>query len=175
MADLDPRLETARLLLHRHRPEDFDASALMWKDPRVTRFIGGKPSTDEDCWMRRLRTVGHWEVLGFGYLAVREKSSGRFLGEVGLADFHRAIVPPFDGAPEVGWAFTPDAHGKGYATEAVQALIDWGGERLGSKRFVCMIDPTNAASFRVAEKCGFREYARSEYHGSPTVLLECVR
>lgn len=168
----EPLIHTERLLLHRHRRQDFDDSAALWKDPIVTRFIGGNPSTDEECWARFLRAAGHWTVLGFGYFAVREKSTGDFIGEVGMSDFHRAIEPPFGGDPEVGWVLKPSTHGKGFATEAVNAVLAFGEERLRPKRFVCMIDPANTASIRVAEKVGFREYQRAAYHGSATILFE---
>ena len=64
----------------------------MWADPEVTRYIGGRPFGVEEVWTRLLRYAGHWALLGYGYWAVIEKSSGRFVGEAGLADFHRGEV-----------------------------------------------------------------------------------
>src|SRR5579875_2663294 len=90
-----PVLETERLRLHGHRLADFADSAALWTDPLVTRFIGGRPSTPDEVWSRLSRYIGHWTALGFGYWAVRERASGRFAGEVGLADFRREIDPPF--------------------------------------------------------------------------------
>jgi RimJ/RimL family protein N-acetyltransferase len=64
-----------------------------------------------------------------------------------------------------------DAHGKGYATEAVRAVVAWGERRFGNVETVCLIHPDNRASIRVAEKCGYRERQVTTYHGQPTVLF----
>lgn len=151
---------------------DFEESAALWADPAVTRFIGGRPSTHEESWARLLRSVGHWAVLGFGYWMVRERSSGRFLGEVGFSDFHREVSPPLEGAPELGWVLSPSAQGQGFGIEAVRAALEWADARLGPGRRVCMVAPENARSLLLAGKAGFVEYARGTYKGQVSVLLE---
>lgn len=165
-------LDTERLTIRGHRALDLEDCAAMWGDPGVTRFIGGKPASREDVWRKVLIHAGHWSLLGFGYWVVREKSSGRFVGEVGFANFMRAVDPPLGDAPEAGWALSPSAHGRGFATEALRAATAWADTHFTSRRTVCMIDPANAPSLRVAEKIGYREYARTTYHGDPTILFE---
>ena len=167
-----PTLDTERLSLRGHGLEDFADSAALWGDPAVTRYITGKPSTQEETWARLLRYVGHWALLGFGYWVVREKATGRFVGEVGLADFKRELTPSIAGAHEAGWVIAPWAHGKGYATEAVRAALTWSEAHFGAKRTVCIIAPENAASLRVAAKCDFTEVTRTTYKGEPTILFE---
>lgn len=169
-----PAIDTERLTLRGPRLEDFEESFAMWGDPTVTRYIGGKPSTREEMWSRLLRYVGHWELMGYGFWVVREKSTGRFVGEVGLADFRREIEPSLGGAKEAGWALSPWAHGKGFATEAVSAALRWADGRFGPERVVCIMDLGNEASLKVAHKCGFREFARGAYKGEPTRMLERV-
>lgn len=165
-----PVFETERLRLRGHQPSDFDASAAMWGDADVTRFIGGKPSPREDSWRRFLSYPGHWTIVGYGYWLIEDKTTGGFIGEGGFGSFKRDINPPFD-APEQGWALAPSAHGKGYAQEAAQAMIAWGEATFGRTDFVCMIAPENAPSLRLAEKLAYREYARVDYKGAPSVLL----
>lgn len=172
-----PRIETARLILRSHSLADFDDCAAMWGDALVTRHIGGKPATREEVWARLLRYAGLWSLLGFGYWVVEERATHRFVGEVGLADFHRDIIPSFDGAAEVGWALAPWAHGQGYATEAVRAVVGWADMNLAGShgdagRTVCIIGATNLASIRVAEKCGFTAAGVAIYKGSETGLFE---
>jgi RimJ/RimL family protein N-acetyltransferase len=167
-----PVIETERLKLRGHRLEDLDDCAAMWADPDVTRHIGGKPSSREEVWARLLRYVGHWSLLGFGYWAIEDKATGGFIGELGFADFKQDIEPSIEGAPELGWALVPPAHGKGYATEAAQAALAWGETRFGSTRTVCIISPENLPSIRVAEKCRYRELQRATYKGRPTALFE---
>ena len=150
-----PTLQTERLILRPHRREDFDHCAAMWANPDVVRYIGGKPFTREEVWARLLRYAGHWQWLGFGFWALEEKATGGFAGELGFAEFMRDLDPPIVGTPEIGWVLAPPAHGKGYATEAVRAAVAWGDVKFNSGRTVCLIDPENLASIRVAQKCGF--------------------
>ncbi|WP_345815725.1 GNAT family N-acetyltransferase [Paraburkholderia sp. PREW-6R] len=143
----------------------------MWCDSEVIRFIGGKPFTREEVWARLLRYAGHWTMLGYGYWVVREKESGRFLGEVGFADYHREIEPSLMDTPEVGWALDPAVHGRGYATEAVRAALDWADARWPNGETVCIVAPDNLPSLRVAHKCGYREQLRTTYKGKATIVL----
>jgi RimJ/RimL family protein N-acetyltransferase len=169
LAVLDiPVIETERLRLRGHGPGDLEACAAMWGDPIVARFIGGRPSTREETWGRLLRYAGLWAFLGFGYWAAEDKADGRYVGDVGFADFKREIVPSMDGVPETGWAFSPSVHGRGYATEAVSATLSWADERFAAS--VCIIDPENLASIRVGLKCGYQEIARTSYRGDPTIM-----
>ena len=165
-------METERLTLRRHRVTDLDDCVAMWADPRVTRHIGGRPFTAEEVWTKLLRYAGHWSLLGFGYWVVHENESGRFVGEVGFADFKRDLVPSLAGAPELGWVLAPSAHGRGLGTEAVKAALAWAQVHLDSPRTVCLIDPDNLPSLRVAEKCGYREWCRTTYKQTPVILFE---
>jgi len=122
---LNVDVNTARLLLRPHCPEDFADCAAMWADPEVTRHIGGRPFTAEEVWARLLRYAGHWSLHGWGYWVARIRDTGEFVGELGFADFRRALDPPFGDAPEIGWALAPSAQGRGLAREAVEAALRW--------------------------------------------------
>lgn len=167
-----PILETRRTRMRPHRPGDFDDVAAMWAEPEVVRYFSGRPSTRQESWGRLLRYIGHWHALPYGYWAVEDRQTGRFLGEVGFADFKRDITPSLDGAPEIGWVFATAAHGRGLASEAVAAALVWGDANLDSDRTVCIIDPVNTASIRVAKKNGYREVERTTYLDQPTLLLD---
>jgi len=135
------------------------------------RYIGNQPSSGEQSWARLLRYVGHWALLGFGFWAIEERASARFAGEVGLADFKREIDPPI-GALETGWVLAPWAHGKGYATEALHAVLAWSDAKFPGRATACVIEPANVASRRVAEKCGYVERRHTTYHGDVLVVFE---
>ncbi|HTS60911.1 MAG TPA: GNAT family N-acetyltransferase [Candidatus Acidoferrales bacterium] len=167
-----PTLETPRLTLRAHRVEDFDPLAAVWSDPIVVRYFGGYPLTREDSWARLLRYAGHWALLGFGFWAIEERVSGEYVGDIGFARLHREIEPPLPDVPEVGWALASRVHGKGYATEAVRAALEWGETRFAEAKTVCIIHPDNRPSLRVAAKCGFRECGRATYRGQPTLVFE---
>jgi len=168
-----PLLRTARLILRAHRREDFDACAALWADPLVTRFIQGKPQTREEVWARLLRYTGHWAWLGYGYWAVEEEG-GRYIGELGLADFQRQMEPPL-GVPELGWALTPAVHGRGLATEALTAVLAWADATLDAAETACIVAPENLVSLRVAEKLGYRQTARTLYKGEDTLVFRRAR
>jgi RimJ/RimL family protein N-acetyltransferase len=138
----------------------------------VTRYIGGRPLSTEEAWTKFLRYIGHWSVMGFGFWAIEEKDSGRFIGELGFADFKRDITPSLGDTLELGWVLASRAHGRGYATEALQAVVAWGKGHLKAERTVCLINPENLASIRVAKKCGFQEFSRAAYKGAPTIIFE---
>ena len=169
-----PPLETARLLLRSHAKADFDDCASLWGDLNVTRYITGRASTGEEVWARLLRYVGHWAMMGYGYWTVREKSSGRFVGELGFADFHRDMTPSFGDKPEAGWVLASWAHGQGFATEALRSALAWADTSLDTPT-ACMIAPENLASIKVAGKCGYAETGRSTYKGEASILFERQR
>jgi RimJ/RimL family protein N-acetyltransferase len=173
-----PVLETERLVLRGPTLADFPESLAMWARPDVNKHIGGKPRSEEDSWSRMQRYVGHWSLLGFGMWIVRE-TSGAFVGEVGFMDNRREMTPAFT-AVEVGWVLMPAHHGKGYATEAMRAVLAWGDEhfktapldeRLVRGRVECMIDEGNDASVRVAEKLGFVRLGPADFKGEPVVMF----
>ncbi|MBP2446497.1 GNAT family N-acetyltransferase [Rhizobium leguminosarum] len=164
MTDI-PTLETERLTLRPHRLDDLEMHAALWADEDVVRFISGVPSTREQSWSRMLRIAGMWHHMGFGFLAIEEKASGRFIGEAGFMESRREMTPSIEGTMEVGWALTPSTHGRGYATEALTALIGWGQAHFPGKPMSCIISPENQASLRVAAKLGFRETTRTQYNG----------
>jgi len=165
-------IETPRLRLRPHRPDDLTDCLAMWSDPAVVRYIGGKPSSEQQTWSRILTYHGLWELLGFGYWAIEERESGRHAGDAGFADFKRAIAPSMRDVPEAGWALGAEFGGRGYATEALSAALAWVDRAIAPPRIVCLMDAANLASRRVAEKCGFRVFDRVPYGGVDTLLLE---
>ena len=166
-----PVLETERLRFRGHRLDDFSNCASLWADSTVTRYIGGKPLSEEEAWVRLLRYVGHWALMGFGYWVIEEKLSGTFLGEGGFAENQRKTDPSLKGMFETGWVFAPHAHGKGYATEAVLAMHAWKNLNFPEKKVACIIDTPNLASLGVAQKCGYRETARTTYQGASVLVF----
>ena len=166
-------LETVRLILRPHSLDDFASVAALWSEPLVTRFTSGsQPSTPEESWQRLLRYHGLWPALGFGYFALTDKKAGHFLGEAGLADFHRDVTPSLEGFAEAGWALMPAAWGKGIALEAMTAILEWYASTSDARPVACMVNPENAASLRLAEKLGFRLKAQALYKGAEGLMFE---
>ncbi|MGH7716731.1 MAG: GNAT family N-acetyltransferase, partial [Vulcanimicrobiaceae bacterium] len=167
-----PAIETERLRLRAHTYGDLAECAAMWSDPNVTRYISGKPSTLQKTWSGMLAYIGHWELMGFGYWLIEEKATMTFVGEMGLADFKRDISLAMRGLPEFGFALAAHARGKGFATEAGLAVVAWSDANLPFPKTVCLINPENTLSLRVAEKCGYRVFEEVQYNDQAVLLLE---
>jgi RimJ/RimL family protein N-acetyltransferase len=74
--------------------------------------------------------------------------------------------------PEVGWILATAKQGKGYATEAVQTILDWARGRFVADEFACLIHPDNAASLRLADKLGFVQSDAATFRGEPALILK---
>ncbi len=173
IADLNiPILETPRLILRAHRREDFESMVSIWQDPIVVEHFHGVALSREDIWGRFLRGFGMWAVNGFGLWAVEDKATGAYAGTVGAFEVKREMIPPITDMPEAGWTFAARFHGKGYATEAMQAAFQWTDGALPGRAMFCIVAPENKPSIRVAEKCGFRSWYRTAYHEAPTLVFK---
>ena len=131
--------------------------------------ISDRSYTQEEVWQRVQRYAGSWVLLGHGFWVIEEKASGKLVGEIGIMDAKREIDPPFGDDRELGWALMPDAHGKGYASEALAAVLDWERDVFNAPCVVALIDPDNTPSIRLAAKFGFRERLRSVHKHVPTI------
>lgn len=167
-------IQTTRLRLGRHRQVDVEPRIAMTSEPVVTRFLGGPQTPEENCNLLQ-RRAGHWTPLDHGILVVEERASGRYAGEVGLCAFRRDLGSDFDGAPEAAWMIASWAAGQGFASEAMVALVAWHEERFGTGRKVCVVDPDNLASLRVAWKLGFRSFRENFYKDHRVILHERPR
>lgn len=144
---VEPELQTARLILRLPRLDDFEAYADMQADAEAARFIGGVLSRAE-AWRKFLQMPGAWAIQGFAMFSVIDKSSGDWLGQLG------PWRPEGWPGPEIGWAFRRSAWGRGYATEAAEAAIDWTFANLGWDEIIHSIDPENRASQALAQRLG---------------------
>lgn len=165
-------LTTARLTMSPPQLSDFEDSRAMWADPLVVKHVGGRTFTDEESWTRLMRARGLWEVLGFGYWAVRETATGRYVGEVGFADLRRELEPSLYGLPEMGWVLAAWSHGQGFGTEAVRAGLAWIDEAHAPEVVPCIIDVENAPSIALATKVGFTLKTHTTFKGAPIVVME---
>lgn len=165
-----PVLETERLVLRPFRAADGDAQAAMMASAEVMAHLGG-PLGREESWRKLLCGAGLWGLFGYGYWAVERRSDGAMAGQLGFADFMREMTPSIRGLPEMGWLFAQEASGQGFATEAALAALAWLDQALAPAEVCAIIDPANAASIRVTEKCGFGEREEATYRGAPILLF----
>ncbi|WP_266159335.1 GNAT family N-acetyltransferase [Dyella silvatica] len=141
------RIETDRLILRPPQAEDFEAYAANMADPESARFIGGQ-QLRAVAWRGFLTLVGAWAIQGYSMFSVIEKSTGQWIGRLG------PWQPDGWPGPEVGWALTRAAQGKGYAYEGAAAAMDWAFEQLGWTEVIHSIDPGNHPSQVLAKRLG---------------------
>jgi RimJ/RimL family protein N-acetyltransferase len=149
------------LILRAFKPEDFDAFAAIMADGEWTKFVGG-PLDRDRAWRVFAIEIGHWHLKGYGMFALEEKATGTFIGMVGHWD------PEGWPEPEIAYTLAQSTTGKGYATEAVQKMIDHTYETLQWPTVVSYIDDANEASQKVAARVGAIAEDLIELKGHPT-------
>jgi len=148
-------LVTGRLRLRAWARDDLDTLHRWTSDPRMMRFMGRGPLTLVESRRMLARTLEHYDRHGFGVWLAEDRSSGEPLGRAGLS-YHRAWT---EGDPEVGWWIAPEHWGKGLATEAGAAAIEYAFGTLGVERVVSICIEENVPSRRVMEKLELRKLA----------------
>ena len=130
---------------------DYLAMVNDWE--RVGKLIGSRrdPISEE----KERRWVQKKLAENAALFSMLEKDTGAFIGNIELMDVA-------DGAGELGIAITAAMQDKGYGTEAIPAMVRYGMDTLGLRRIFLKVYPDNARAIRVYEKCGFREYDRTE-------------
>jgi RimJ/RimL family protein N-acetyltransferase len=160
-----PTLETERLTLRTFREADAMALFELSQDPDVVRYVGDRRVlTLQEAWRAVAGWIGHWALRGYGQWAIEERSSGRFIGRAG-------IINPADWpGPEVGYLLGRPWWGRGYATEAARAAMDWGFREIGFTDLLSLIDPDNHASIAVATRLGESLRGEAEVMGNRVLL-----
>lgn len=147
-----PELTTERLLLRGARRADFEGFATIVMDP--TRKI--PPVDRRMAWRMLNATMGAWIVDGVGQWALEERSTGAFVGIAGALHREPLSGPNDDGDVELAWTLVSEHRGKGFATEAMRAIVTHLVEQVKPARILAHVDHDNAASLRVADKLGMR-------------------
>ena len=147
MSIADIQLETARLILRPPQAGDFDGFAELFGDEETARYIGGTMPRAA-AWRKFLEMPGAWAIQGFAMFGVIEKDSGRWIGNTG--PWHPEGWP----GTEVGWLFLRSSWGKGYASEAATAAIDWAFDHLGWTEVIHSIHRDNRPSQVLAQRLG---------------------
>ncbi len=152
-------LVTPRLRLRRSRPEDAETISAYRSDPEVHRYQGWE-RTDPDGVRGEIEEMAHrapGAPGGWMQLSVEDRETGQLVGDVGLS--------PADDEPDVikiGYTMSPSFQGRGYATEAVRALVAYAFDTLGADVVRAYASAENLPSIRVAEKVGMQLIERVE-------------
>jgi len=133
------------------QPSAADAQAIFERyahDPEVTRFLAWPRHLSLDDTRVFLEfSASQWDDWPAGPYLIRSRPDGRLLGGTGLQ-----FETPTDAI--TGYVFAKDAWGKGYATEALEAMVHV-ARRIGVRRLSAFCHPNHRPSWHVLEKCGF--------------------
>jgi ribosomal-protein-alanine N-acetyltransferase len=156
----EPELGTPRLTLRRWREDDRDPFSAINADPRVMEFFLAPLTRDEsDELIARIEQ--EFEERGFGLWALELRETGELIGFTGLS------VPGFEAhftpAVEVGWRLAAAAWGRGYATEAAAAALEFGFGQAGLEEVISLTSAGNRRSRAVMERLGMSRDPRDDF------------
>ena len=158
------QLETDRVLLRRLTPGDAGALFRTTGDPAVMRYWYPGPDCDIRQTLERIAQIDdHWRDHGFGDWAVESKPDGRVIGFVGL--HHISGMADVN----IGYALEQASWRRGLGHEVCRLALAHGIDELGLSQIVAVIDPRNAASIGLAEKCGFTSWKQIRWMGQKRV------
>ncbi|XDA99149.1 GNAT family N-acetyltransferase [Sulfitobacter sp. LCG007] len=141
-----PVLRTERLILRAPKLSDFEHWAAFFASERSVHERGMMPRAQ--AWRIWSSDVAIWTLRGYGPFGVEDRTTGSYVGEVGIYE------PDGYPEPELGWFVTPEAEGHGYAAEAARAVMHWAHDSLGWSRLVNIIDPANDRSIALGLRIG---------------------
>ena len=142
--------ETDRLILRSWKLEDLHLFISMNKDERVMRYFPAT-LTDEQTESFYNRIQKEFDSKGWGLYAVEIKSTGEFIGYVGLHEI--GFDADFTPGVEIGWRLAADYHNQGYATEAAKAVLSL-AKSAGIERLFSFTAEINVPSEHVMQKIG---------------------
>lgn len=156
-AGFEPML-TERLRLRRSHPADAPTISAYRSNPDVNRQQGWDKTDPESvrAEIEEMSARSPGEPGGWVQFSVEEADTGRLVGDIGLS-------PAEPGVIKIGYTIAPDVQGRGYATEAVQALVDYAFQTLGADVVRAYASADNTPSIRVVEKVGMRLIEQLEH------------
>lgn len=173
-------LTTERLVLRQIAESDIDLHMNLLNTPAVMRYLGGVQPRAVIAAKHAASRAG-FAAEGFGFMIMEERASGEMVGHCGLRKVAHPAAPN-PGDFEIGWLVREDRWRRGYAYEAMRAVMDWGFTAFAAPRIVALTCEANAGSWRLMEKMGmarlpelvFNDPAMSPGH-NPTIQYAITR
>ncbi len=160
-------LKTERLKVREITVEDIDRLYEIYSDPSITEYMERfclERETNPEFIQSYIDNM--YAFYGYGMWGVCEKESGRLIGRVGLSnrEFYGKVFH------ELGYVIAKDCRQQGYATEACRAIIEYARTELAAEALICLINPGNLISKRLAIKLGFEYNCIVTIGGEPLEL-----
>ncbi|MDP9982750.1 RimJ/RimL family protein N-acetyltransferase [Pseudarthrobacter oxydans] len=155
-------IKTQRLVLRESEARDRAGLIELFSSPEAGTYVGGAQSREE---LERTAPETPGQRAGFFVVEVDGAMIGMITFDRRDAE-HPGHISPDAGEAELGYMFLPHAWGRGYATEACAAALQWFTGALPGEPVVLCTQTANGPSMRVAAKLGFTEAARFEEYGA---------
>lgn len=152
MADIV--IETERLVLRTIEEGDATLQHRLLNTPAVMARLGGVKELHE-IEAKHAKARASWAQEGFSFLMMIEKGTGELVGHCGLKRVDNPLAHN-QGDHEVGWLVREDRWRRGYAEEAMRAVLDWAFGRVGAPHVVALTSYSNTASWTLMQKLGMR-------------------
>lgn len=168
-------LETERLIIRSWIPDqDAEQVFVIYNDPEVIYFLGSgaRPQTIESQYRKLVEERSQTEKNGLGSWAIVEKSTQKIAGKIILEQLpDKNRVPTSE--IEVGWHLKRSVWGQGYATEAGQAMLNYGFHQLHLPVIYAVVKPENHASISVTQRLQMNPLGlTTKYYGIELLLFE---
>lgn len=178
--DFEPVLETERLMLRAIRPGDAELQIRDLNTPAMMEHLGG-PATLETIQEKHKRTIALHAREGFSFLFVIERETGELVGHCGLKRVDHEAARNI-GDVEIGWVIREDRWRRGYAMEAIRAVLAWAFDTHGAPHVVALTSVRNEPSWRMMERLGMERRADLDFddprfspEDNPTILYSLSR
>ncbi len=157
------KMETSRLILRQWKSEDFQPYAELCSDPHVMRYFLS-PLSQQESFEQADKIQNLIAENGWGFWAVELKSTGQFIGFVGL--HQQDENSGFPNAPfiEIGWRLSSEFWGQGYAPEAANKALEFAFKELDAPSVYAFTALQNEPSRRVMLKIGMVDTKQNFNH-----------
>ncbi len=164
-------LESERLIIKKPSLDQLAEAFSIDSDPEIMHYMGGARTEDSiRAWLEK--NIQHQKKHSFGFGFVYEKETGQCIGRAGLLYLAYDDTQP---DIEIGYRLHQSSWNKGYATELVKALIQWGFSNLSVNKLVAVINPKNERSRRVLEKVGMCYVGKDRYYDKEVERYEILK
>jgi RimJ/RimL family protein N-acetyltransferase len=160
-----PVLTTERLILRQIGEDDLDPHMALLNTPAVMEHLGGVQPREVIAAKHEASRAG-FAAEGFGFMMMEERATGEIVGHCGLRRIVHALAPN-PGDFEIGWVVREDRWRRGYALEAMRAVVDWGFATIGAPHLVAVTSAANEGSWRLMEKLGMERRPDYDFRPDP--------
>ena len=167
--------ETERLILRTIEDGDAVLQYRLLNTPAVMARLGGEKELHE-IEAKHAKARASWSQDGFSFLMMIEKETGELVGHCGIKRVDNPLARNL-GDHEVGWLVREDRWRRGYAEEAMRAVLDWAFGRVGAPHVVALTSNANQPSWKLMEKLGMRRRTDLDFsdpaysaEDNPTIL-----